>query len=567
MNDPNRNARWCRLIAEETRRGGVSHVVLCPGSRNSPLLFALASAFGDATISHLDERSAGFLAIGLMRATGAPVAVCVTSGSALANLLPAVCEAAAAELPLIVISADRPWEAHDCGAPQTMPQRGILTAFLKTELAIGEPSDDERALRALRRGVARLVQTAHGPTHLNVPLRDPLPPLPDANWQPPVVSPAAQLGRAEGFTERHQATLPAPLTRAAWMRPGLRGVIVAGCLSSGPVADSPVTELARRTGFPLLADGPSHLRRLGTPGLVTTFDALVTGPFAQERPELVIQIGQAPVTRAAYEWLERADCPWISCATEANLDFLGRAWLSIDGTWGPALAQLGDWLAPGDAAWAARWQAAEQQARRTLDAEVERQGWGEPLIVHRALAQPGFAFVHLASSMAVRYANLHLAASHRPVHSNRGVNGIDGTLGTFLGACHGHRAPGVLLVGDLAFLHDLPALTAASLGLGAIVVLNNGGGGIFDFLPVAQVPQFDRLIRTSHQRTLAGAATLFDLPYHVCRDEAALLAALAAATAGRLHLIECLVTPGAAVAQHRALLQACAGVDDNAPGR
>ena len=300
---------------------------------------------------------------------------------------------------------------------------------------------------------------------------------------------------------------------------------------------------------------------------MTTFDALVTGAFAAERPEVVIQIGQAPVTRAASEWLERADCPWVSCATATNLDHLGRAWLTIEGTWGPALAQLGSWLAPGDAAWSARWQAAEQQARRTLDAHVDRQGWGEPLIVHRALAHPGFAFVHLASSMAVRHANLHLAASNRPVHSNRGVNGIDGTLGTFLGACHGHRAPGVLLVGDLAFLHDLPALTAASLGLGAIVVLNNGGGGIFDFLPVAQVPQFDRLIRTSHQRTLAGAATLFDLPYHVCRDEAALLAALAAATAGRLHLIECLVTPGAAVAQHRALLQACAGVDDNAPGR
>lgn len=567
MNDPNRNARWCRLIAEETRRCGVSHVVLCPGSRNSPLLFALASAFGDATISHLDERSAGFLAIGLMRATGAPVAVCVTSGSALANLLPAVCEAAAAELPLIVISADRPWEAHDCGAPQTMPQRGILTSFLRAELALGEPSDDERALRALRRGMARLAQTENGPAHLNVPLRDPLPPLPDAGWQPPVVSPAALSGRSDGFTIRQPATVPPPLERAPWMRPGQRGVIVAGCLSRGPYADSPVAELARCSGFPLLADGPSHLRRPGTPGLVTTFDALVTGVFAHERPELVIQIGQAPLTRAAYEWLERADCPWISCATDANLDHLGRAWLTIEGTWGPALAQLGNWLAPGDTAWAARWQAAEQQARCTLDTLVDRQGWGEPLIVHRALAFPGFAFVHLASSMAVRHANLHLAASDRPVHSNRGVNGIDGTLGTFLGACHGHRAPGLLLVGDLAFLHDLPALTAAGLGLGAIVVLNNGGGGIFDFLPVAQVPQFDRLVRTSHQRTLAGAATLFDLPYHACHDEAALLTALTAASDGRLHLIECLVTPGAAVAQHRALLQACAGVDGNAPGR
>ena len=171
--DANRNARWARLIAEELHRAGVSHVVLCPGSRNSPLLFALATQFGTAAISHVDERSAGFIALGLIRATGTATAVCVTSGSALANVLPAVCEADAAELPLIVISADRPWEAHDSSAPQTMPQRGIFSAFVRAEIALGEPSDDDRSLRALRAQVSRLAQTVHGPSHLNVPLRDP----------------------------------------------------------------------------------------------------------------------------------------------------------------------------------------------------------------------------------------------------------------------------------------------------------------------------------------------------------------------------------------------------------
>ena len=554
--DPNRNARWARLIAEELRRGGVAHVVLCPGSRNSPLVFALAAVFGADAISHVDERSAGFIALGLIRATGERAAVCVTSGSALANLLPAVTEAAAAELPLFVISADRPWEAHDCGAPQTMPQRGILATFTVAEAALGEPTDDDRALRALRRTVSRLAQTVHGPVHINVPLRDPLPPLPDPTWTPPAVSPEALRGRPGPYTPRHQAGEATPLTPQPWLKPGLRGLIVVGALAEPYTADSAVLALAAATGFPVLADAPTHLRRPTTPNLITTHDALVSGACADAEPELIIQIGPAPLTRAVYEWLDRQHCPWLSFATVASQDSLSRAWLTVEGGWGGAIRQLTTWLAPGDGAWRDRWLTAEAHARSAINTALATAPWSESVAVSTALAQPGFTFVHLASSMAVRHANLLLTPAERPVHSNRGVNGIDGTLGTFLGLSRGEGGPGVLLIGDLAFLHDLPALAGAELGQGAIVLLNNGGGGIFDYLPVAQVPGYQTLIRTSHGRTFASAASLFGLTYHSCRSRAELTAAMAAAATGGLHLVECDLRGLDPVAQHRALITA-----------
>jgi 2-succinyl-5-enolpyruvyl-6-hydroxy-3-cyclohexene-1-carboxylate synthase len=565
MTDVNRNARWARLIAEELARAGVSHVVLCPGSRNSPLLFALAAQFGECACSHVDERSAGFIALGLIRASATAVAVCVTSGSALANLLPAVCEADAAELPLIVISADRPWEAQHCSAPQTMPQPGIFQHFIRAQVALGEPTDDERSLCALRAQVSRLAQTKHGPSHLNVPLRDPLPPLADPQWQAPALSREAESGRDSAYVVVHHAESSPSLAPQPWLRPGLRGLIVVGSLTDHQLSDT-VATFAAATGFPLLADAASHLRHPAIPQLIVTADGLLSGRLQDENPELIIQIGPAPLTRAVYEWLARQRCPWISMATERNQDALGRAWVAINGPWAAPLAQLGTWLAPGDRVWRERWLAADAAAREILAQATPALGWSESLAVRSAVNHPGFGFVHLASSMAIRHANLHLLPSSRPVHANRGVNGIDGTLGTFLGECRGHHLPGVLVIGDLAFLHDLPALASAALATagGAIVVIDNGGGGIFDYLPVAQVPGYATWVRTSHSLDFTAAGTLFGLPCHNCQELAQLQAALTSAAATvRLHLIICRLRAGDAVAQHRSLIQAIVGLEGN----
>lgn len=561
--DPNLNALWCRCIAEELVRGGVAFAVLCPGSRNSPLLFALAAQNGLTTYTHVDERSAGFLALGLARAAQERVAVCVTSGSALANLLPAVAEAEAGGLPLVVVAADRPWELHGCGAPQTMTQRNLFGRLVRAELALGEPSDDAAALCGLRARISRLAQHDDGPVFLDVPLRDPLPPLPDDRWRRPDLGPEALEGRGDGrpYTTVHHAGAARPLAHQPWMRPGLKGLIVAGC-AEGHAPTHGIAALVAATGWPVLADAPSGLRRPDLPTLITTADALVAGPLGQERPDVVVQVGPAPLARATWEWLARQDCPWITIESHADRDWLGRAWMAVEGDGAAALHSLASHCAPGDGAWRERWSIADRRAREALATAMADEPWGEVLAAHRAVVHPGFAFLHLASGMAVRHGNLHAPAQDRPVFANRGLNGIDGTLGTFLGECLATGRPGLLLTGDLAFLHDLPALAAATdpAVRGAIVLLNNDGGGIFDFLAVAQVPGYERLIRTPHGMTFAASAGQFGLGYRQVGSRAALDDALDAVAADHgLTLIECAVAGTGTVERHRRLLRLLAG--------
>ena len=357
--DPNLNALWCRCIAEELVRGGVVSCVLCPGSRNSPLLFALAGQARLRCVSHIDERSAGFIALGVAKASGRPAAVCVTSGSAVANLLPAVVEAHASGLPLVVLAADRPWELLGSGAPQAMQQRGIFTPFLAAELALGEPIAEDLALRALRAQVSRLVQTTSGPVYLDVPLRDPLPPLPDPTWREPALSPEALRGRGDdraytvvgGISSwglpKDLGWLGPGLKGIDWLRPGMKGVIVAGPGTGGypPL----VAQLAAETGFPLIADAPSCLRWEECPNLVSTGDALVGGELGTSEPDLVIQVGAAPLSRALYEWLGRQRCPWIALEDGGNRDFLARAWATISRAGPEVYAQIAAGCRHGDA--------------------------------------------------------------------------------------------------------------------------------------------------------------------------------------------------------------------------
>jgi 2-succinyl-5-enolpyruvyl-6-hydroxy-3-cyclohexene-1-carboxylate synthase len=571
--DPNLTALWCRLIAEELHRCGVARAVLCPGSRNSPLLHALHRELGAGCISHVDERSAGFIALGLAKRSGAPVAVCVTSGGAVANLQPAAAEAFAARIPLLLISADRPWEAHGSSSPQTMRQGGAFGHAVCDDLLLGEALADDRALRSLRARLCWLVQHCRGaqrPVHLNVPLRDPLTPLPDPSWSGGEASDLALGGRVGGrpmvaVVERQPGD--AAVGAAAWRqllgelpaRP--RGLIVAG--PAPAISAAQATRLAQATGFPLLCDAPGGLRGADGP-VVATADALAAGPMGELSAELIIQLGPAPLARATYEYLDRQRCPWlVLSAGGGNPDFLHRASAALVKAGADDLATLAAAAGNAPDEWQRRWAAAEQGARQALVAAMTEEPWGEVLAAHLAVNHTGFDLLHLASSMAVRHGNLHCLPDRRQriITANRGLNGIDGTLGTFLGELGAHPGNGLLLIGDLALLHDLPALAAArpSGSRGAIVVLNNDGGGIFDFLSVVHLPAYRQLVRTPHGMDFAHAATQFGLDYHLVEDRAGLLAALDRAAGGDgVVLIECRVV-GDAVTRHRALIARMAG--------
>jgi 2-succinyl-5-enolpyruvyl-6-hydroxy-3-cyclohexene-1-carboxylate synthase len=587
VSDANLNALWCRCIAEELLRAGMRRCVLCPGSRNSPLIFALVAAGLDC-LSHVDERSAGFLALGLARADGSAVGICVTSGSAVANLLPAVSEAHAQGVRLVVLAADRPWELVGVGAPQAMSQRGLLGSQLFAELDLGEPMADDAVLRLLRSRLSRLVQCARGPLHINVPMREPLAPLPDARFHPPEISPEARDGRgadvpyvrvADSGRPGSEVGSAPPLASLPWLVGGLRGLVVVG---AGDGLAELAVGLATACGYPLLADAPSSLRHRPVPLAITCADALVQGALGSSSPELIIQVGAMPLARSMADYLGRQRCPWLCLDDGRSNDYLARAWAAVPAASEEACAALAQACATGDALWRDQWLAAEARASATLAARMRDEPWGEVLAAHLACRHPGFSFLHLASSMAVRHGNLHIQEAAGAVYANRGLNGIDGTLGTFLGELVVHDGGGLLLIGDLAFLHDLPALALlSSPGRGrgitrasAIVVLNNGGGGIFDFLAVAQVPGAGHWVRTPQGLDLAAASAQFGLPFARVAGREQLAAALATAAATpALSVIECVV-PGGCVERHRLLVRELAAAADaavaqlgvNAPG-
>jgi len=573
--DPNLNALWCRVIVEELARAGVHWAVLCPGSRNSPLLFALGRQPGLACLSHVDERSAGFIALGLAKASRTPVAICITSGSAVANLLPAVVEAHAAGIPLIILAADRPFEVQDVGAPQTMRQRGIFGDFAGQEIDCPEPHAEDLLVRSLRARISRAVQAAQGPVLINVPLREPLPPLPDPRFTDQGLGAEALEGRGlQTPYTRHVGVGAAAagqgvalLDSLDGLRPGLRGVIVVGAEAVSD--EAAVIELVAATGYPLIADAASGLRRAGVP-VITAADALLGGALGETHPELIIQIGALPLARPVFEWLGRQTCPWLAIAGSANRDSLSRAWAAISCPEPGFYAALGARLHPGAAMWRERWHGAQERAVTAQRRYLAQAPWSEVLAAHLVCsARDQRPFLHLASSMAVRHGNLHCQANRvSQVFANRGVNGIDGTLGSFIGENLALGGGGVLLIGDLAFLHDLPALAAAldasspqrerSRQRGAIVVLNNGGGGIFDFLSVSQVPGWQTYVRTPQPYDLSGIAQAFGCPFVRVTDGPSLSAALErAAGEDALWLIEAMVGDGC-VEAHRGLLRAMA---------
>nr|MCU0793676.1 2-succinyl-5-enolpyruvyl-6-hydroxy-3-cyclohexene-1-carboxylic-acid synthase [Opitutaceae bacterium] len=485
----NTNALWSSVAAETLFRAGVRHAVISPGSRNTPLTFALVAHPGIATTPVLDERSAAFFGLGIAKRTGAPVVLLCTSGTAGANYLPAVVEARESGAPLLIITADRPPELRDCASGQTIDQQKLFGSFVTFyhELAVPEPRIELlRYLRqTLRHAVARAL--ASGPVHLNSPFRDPLPPIEDTTARPLAASVAwEEFFTLPGSTSGKPAVpaaLPADFIRS-------RGVIVCG---GGGYDAGSVATLAARIGWPILADAlsPLRLRRPADSGavIVAAYDAILRDERATSalRPEAVLILGEIPTSKVLRAWLTACDAPTVHLAL-----------VSADSS-----------AAVSDPAWTARWQHAEAAAQAALDAGLAAQPAFEGGYVRAlasALGRDHTLFV--ASSMPVR--DLEYLAPVRPdgprVLANRGANGIDGTLSTALGVAH-DGAPAVLLTGDLAFLHDTNGLLVAAKLRGSLVavVVNNAGGGIFGHLPVAAFnPPFEEYWATPQTVDLAA---------------------------------------------------------------
>ena len=506
-----------RALVDELVRCGVRTAVTSPGSRSTPLVLALVRDARLACHSLIDERSAGFFALGAAKATGMPAVVACTSGTAAANELPAVVEAFEAGVPLLVLTADRPPELRDVGAGQAIDQIKLYGRAAKWFVEVGSHQATPQRVRWLRSLTCRAVWTAlgerPGPVHLNLPFRDPL--------VPPAELPKDVTGRPDGAPRLRRSNPGVPDSgRAA--RTGRRPLLVAGRLERRPGQKDrglAAAALAQRLGAPLLADPLSGARR-GTTA-IAHYDALLRDEtfVAGALPDWVLRIGDLPTSKPLRGWLAALPGGVEQIALEPE-----GVWHDPDGVLA-RIAPAGELLEAGETEtrWLERWTEADEAARRALETEL-RDGLSEPLVARHLVATlPADAVLVVASSMPVRdveaYAPVREGAPR--VLANRGANGIDGTVSTALGVAAVHDGPVVLLVGDVALVHDLGGLAALARTPQplTVVLVDNAGGGVFDALPVAAATDaFEEHVATPTGVDFAAAAAMAGVAYRRVGD-------------------------------------------------
>jgi 2-succinyl-5-enolpyruvyl-6-hydroxy-3-cyclohexene-1-carboxylate synthase len=489
------NSAWARRCAELLIAAGFADVVVSPGSRNSPLLVAFRRSSLRVHVV-VDERAAGFFALGLARASGCPVALCCTSGSALANLLPSLSEAFYSAIPLLVISADRPPRLQRRGAPQTMEQVGVFGIFGGQTLSFS--ADEGLPSTARFEGLFRRLSSGL-PAHVNVAFDEPL-------FDECLASRALNLDALK--------PLSPPLRR--WKDvdfSGLdeeRGIIVCGAGAVQSLEErSLILELAERLGWPVLAEATSNLR-FGPhhPALVSGYEALIRGAQLEGlEPCRVLRFGRSSCVRTLSTWLMSLD--------EGCLLAVGTFYEPSD-----AEGRMGVWVKSRSSDyceealkhlprqpsrhWLASWQRLEAKAQKRLS-DLPKAWWEGAVARCLVAALAPETLLHVASSMPIR--DLDAFASNSgswlKVYANRGLNGIDGTLASAAGEGRAHgQTPMVVLIGDLAFLYDASSLPLLQNLNATVVVVDNAGGGIFAHLPAArELPndEFEELLLTPPQ--------------------------------------------------------------------
>jgi 2-succinyl-5-enolpyruvyl-6-hydroxy-3-cyclohexene-1-carboxylate synthase len=499
------NFLWSQALVAGFVAAGCKHAVLSPGSRSTPLALAMLRQPGLDCHVAVDERCAAFFALGIAKATRRPVLLLSTSGTAPANWLPAVIEASQAVVPLILLSADRPPELQACGTNQTIDQRGLFGPHVRASHLLGTPTEgfDPGYLQRLAAQVCEQASWPHpGPVHVNQPFREPLVPAQET----PVAAALPKIGVSA------PVLLPAPadMRRLATAITGRRGIIVCGEM---PLQDSfaeTVTALAARLDCPLFAEPLSNLR-FGSHDrshLCVRYNSWLNDPMARQevQPEWILRFGAFPVTRNLQGLLAGSPAihalvePWPRWSDpQHNVTHLQRA---------DPLAFCKALLAEAPEPTAAGWHATF--VVREAKAEHEATGHVGILIDELPTGTPLF----VGNSLAIRQVDSHSGSGDQPLlfFGNRGASGIDGNISTAMGIAAVHGSV-VALLGDLTCQHDLGGLALAQGRDVVIVAVNNGGGGIFDHLPQAALPEFEQGWRTPQQISFEHAALTFGLTY------------------------------------------------------
>lgn len=575
---PHPNRLWADLLVEELVRCGVGLFCLAPGSRSTPLVQAVAANPEARHLMHFDERGTAFAALGYARATGRPAAWVTTSGTAVANGLPAVVEASVDGVPLVLLTADRPPELRDTGANQTIPQPSVFGEYVRWRFDLPAPTaeiDPAFVLTTADQSVHRALGRPRGPVHLNCMFREPL----DAD-APDDDGLARWRASGEPYT-RYVA--PESVDRAAVadlterLRGIERGLVVAGRLATRAEGEA-AARLAGALGWPLLPDVGSQVRFEDSAVACPFYDqALGSDAFREPfAPEAVIHLGGRVTSKRLGRLLADARPDPLVVVRDDPFRFdpdhvvTDRVVADVEAFCG-ALAEEVRRRAESPTPWLKAWRAASVAVSDTLDAHLSESGViTEPAVARLAARHAGAGLV-LAASMPVRDADAFaaLGGTATLVASNRGASGIDGTVATAAGFARGLDAPATLLLGDLALLHDLNSLAMLrdpAQPPVTVVAVNNDGGGIFHFLPIAErADVFEPYFGTPHGLGFEHAARMFGLAYHRPETLAGLDAALGEArSSGRSALVEVRTERVANRALHADLLARCAAAVDDA---
>ncbi len=508
------NLRWAYGLVDGLTQGGLRHAVISPGSRSTPLVLACRQHPRIQTRVHLDERAAAFLALGLARGRNEPVALIATSGSAPAHWFPAVLEASASQVPLLLLSADRPPELQDWGANQTLDQSRLFGVHVRAFFQAGLPEEDPDLIRQIQRlgakAVARACWPLPGPVHLNLPFREPLVPQAPADaWPRESPDPVA----VQQPRLMPQATAVRQLADLLNTGPGL---LICGPDTYAPDFPQALLDLSARSGAPVFADPLSNLRFGPWPKdrVLSRYDRFLRrAADALPKPAWVLRFGAAPISKALCQYLAAQAVPqilvdpWGRWRDPSHRSHLVQA--------DPALlcAQLRPQLRSRARDWHQPFWEAESRAQ-PQEAESDRihpSRWIPELIDQL----PEDSWLLSGNSLAIRYLDAWSGCGEKRlrIFCNRGTSGIDGTVSTLMGLSIAKGEKVVGLLGDVSLAHDLNGFWNAADREVVVIVLDNGGGGIFRQLPQAQLPDFEPYWCTPPNLDLAQVAALFCLGF------------------------------------------------------
>jgi 2-succinyl-5-enolpyruvyl-6-hydroxy-3-cyclohexene-1-carboxylate synthase len=541
----NINTLWSSILVETWQRLGLTTAVICPGSRSTPLTIAFAQNLKIETIPVLDERSAAFFALGIAQKTGLPTALICTSGTAGANFFPAIIEAKESQIPLLILTADRPPELRQCHAGQAIDQVKLYGNYPNWQTELALPSAEIGMLNYLRQTAIYAWEQSlfpiSGPVHLNLPFREPLAPIIDSKINSlksqfstedfftaiepiyPSFSPKLTNNQDHYFTESIDNLIP------KWQNCH-QGIIIAGIAKpSNPEAYcQAIAQISQTLGWPVLAEGLSPLRNYAklNPYLISTYDLILRNPqiTATLTPEIVIQIGDLPTSKNLRTWLESTQPRrWIIHHSNHNFDPLHGKTIHLRVSVENLAHQiLKTKLIPAKPReYLQLWCDTEAKIRTAIDQKmtaisnlIEPK---TPWLISQTL--PTATPIFIANSMPVRDVEFFWVPNNLNIQPffNRGANGIDGTLSTALGIAHRHQSS-VMLTGDLALLHDTNGflLNHKFVGHLTIILINNNGGGIFEMLPIAKFdPPFEEFFATPQNINFSQLCATYNVEHKI----------------------------------------------------